>query len=166
MTSLHRLIFLLAGLLLAGCESISDATGAVRERLAARDEAKVRIMAAEPRAVYDAVRVAAIQMGYRFVRGGPAQGEYEAVSGVKAGDTHGSARQLVMKVKLRPALDAGKTEMTVRFTEIIESDSSNRAGHATGMPLRDTPQYEVLFERVGEVLGLPKANGKKAVDAG
>lgn len=166
MTSLHRLIFLLTALLLAGCESISDATGAVRERWAARDEAKVRTVAAEPRAVYDAVRVAATQMGYRFVRGGPAQGEYEAVSGVKAGDTHGSARQLVMKVKLRPSLEAGRTEMTVRFTEIIEADSSNRAGQATGMPLRDTPQYEVLFERVGEVLGLPKANAKKAVDAG
>lgn len=145
---------------------MSDAAGAVRERLAARDEAKVRTITAEPRAVYDAVKVAATQMGYRFVRGGPAQGEYEAVSGVKAGDTHGSARQLVMKVKLRPSLDAGSTEMTVRFTEIIETDSSNRAGQATGMPLRDTPQYEVLFERVGEVLGLPKANGKKAVDAG
>lgn len=166
MTSLSRLLLPVAVLALSGCESLSDATGAVRDRFAARDEAKVRTIASPPRAVYDAVRAAATQMGYRFVRGGPAQGEIEAVSGVKAGDTHGTARQLVMKVKLRPALEAGSTEMTVRFTEIIEADSSNRAGQATEMPLRDTPQYEVLFERVGEVLGLPKANGKKAVDAG
>ena len=58
-----------------------------------------------------------------------------------------------MKVKLERALEGGTT-VSVRITEIIEADSSNRAGMATETPLRDTPQYEVLFRRVGEALGM------------
>jgi hypothetical protein len=141
---------------LAGCESVSDAGGAVRGRLAAREAGRSRTFAAEQRATYDAVRTSATQMGYRFVRGGPAQGEFEAVSAVGSGEQTGSARQLSMKVKLEKALEGG-TAVNVRITEIIEADSSNRAGMATETPLRDTPQYEVFFRRVGEALGLPAA---------
>ena len=153
-----KLFFILTcsvALALVGCESVSDATNAVRERIAGRDEAKMRVYAAPPRATYDAVRAAAADMGYRFVRGGSAQGEFEAVSGVRAGETHGSARQISMKVKLKPTLDGQGTEVTVRLGEIIESDSSNRAGQATEAPLRDTPQYEVFFQRIGRGLGVP-----------
>lgn len=145
----------------AGCESVADATSAVRERIAARDEAKLRSYAAVPRATYDAVRAVAADMGYRFVRGGPAQGEFEAVSGVRPGETHGSARQISMKVKLKATLDGAGTEVAVRLGEIIESDSSNRAGQATEAPLRDTPQYDVFFQRVGRVLGVPPVDERK-----
>lgn len=143
---------------LAGCESMSEAGGAMRGRLAAREAGRNRAFAAEQRPTYEAVRTAATQMGYRFVRGGPAQGEFEAVSAVGSGEQTGSARQLSMKVKLEKALEGG-TSVNVRITEIIEADSSNRAGQATETPLRDTPQYEVFFRRVGETLGLP-ASGK------
>ena len=136
----------------AGCESVSNATGAVRSRIAARETPHVKTFAATSRATYDAVRAAATQMGYRFVRGGPAQGEFEAVSNVRPGETHGSARQLSMKVRLENSLEGG-TQVSVKITEIIEADSSNRAGQATETPLRDTPQYEVFFRRVGEALG-------------
>ena len=138
--------------MLTGCGSISDATDAVRGRLAGREDAKTRAYAAAPRDTYDALRHAAVQMGYRIVRGGPAQGELEAISGVKAGESHGSARQLSMKVRLRASLDGSGTEVTVRLTEIVEPDSSNRPGQATEVALRDTPQYEVLFEKLGQVL--------------
>ena len=141
-------------LALAGCESVSDATTSVREKLAAREAPKTRTFPADQRATYDAVKTAAAQMDYRFVRGGPAQGEFEAVSRVGAGERIGTSRQLAMKVKLEHALDGG-TVVNVRITEILESDSSNRAGQATETPLRDTPQYEVFFERVGQVLGKP-----------
>ncbi len=150
-----KLIFALAALVSwAGCESIGDATNTVRERIVARDEAKVRSYAAAPRATYDAVRTAATDMGYRFLRGGPAQGEFEAVSSVRAGETHGSSRQISMKVKLKPTLDGKGTEIAVRLGEILEADSSNRAGQATETPLRDTPQYEVFFQRISRVLGV------------
>lgn len=148
--------FLIAVLALAGgCESVSDATGAMRERMAARDQPQVKTYAADPRATYDAVRAAATGMGYRFIRGGPAQGEFEAISGVRSGDTIGSARQISMKVTLKPTLDGKGTEVAVRLKEIIEADSSNRAGQATETPLRDTPQYDVFFKRVGTALGVP-----------
>ncbi len=154
----RNLIFPAMGLVLAfsGCSTISDATDAVRGRLAAREEAKVRSYPAAPRETYDALRNAVAQMGYRVVRRGPAQGELEAIGGVRAGESHGSARQLYLKVRLKPSLDGSGTEVAVRLTEIIEPDSSNRPGQATEAALRDTPQYEVLFEKLGQVLAAPK----------
>jgi hypothetical protein len=59
-----------------------------------------------------------------------------------------------MKVTLQPTLDGMGTEVAVRLREIIEADSSNRAGQATEAPLRDTPQYDVFFLRVERVLGV------------
>lgn len=137
--------------LVAGCESMSDATRSVRDRLAAREPVRAQTYPADARATYDAVRAAATQMGYRFVRGGPAQGEFEAVSAVSAGDRIGSSRQLALAVKLQPAPEGG-TNVTIRITEVLEADSSNRAGQATQTPLRDTPQHEVFLRRVGEAL--------------
>jgi hypothetical protein len=153
-----KIVHLIAGvavLTLAGCESFSDATSAVREKFAERAAPQSRTYAAEQRAVYDAVKTGSADMGYRFVRGGPAQGEYEAISGLRKGETISSARQIAMKVALRPTLDGKGTEVSVWLTEIIESDSSNRAGQATESPLRDTPQYDVLFRRIGTALGVP-----------
>ncbi len=151
---------LLAGLL-AGCESVSDATSAVRGKFAERAAPQTRSYAAAQRAVYDAVRTSAAQMGYRFVRGGAAQGEFEGIGGVAAGEALGSSRQFAMKVALKPTLDGNGTEVAVRLTEIIEADSSNRAGMATEAPLRDTPQYEVFFMRVGRVVGVPAVELKR-----
>jgi hypothetical protein len=142
------LVPLLAALALAGCESISN-------KIAAREAPEMRNFAANPRATYDAVRTSATAMGYRFVRGGAAQGELEAISGVGTGETIGSARQISMKVTLSPKLDGTATEVSIRLTEILEADSSNRAGQATETPLRDTPQYDVFFRRVGQALGVP-----------
>jgi outer membrane lipoprotein SlyB len=138
-------------LALVGCESMSDAATAVREKFAAREAPKVKTYTAEPRVTYEAVRAAAAHMGYRYVRGGPAQGEFEGLTGVASGEQTGSSRQLAMKVRLEKTLEGG-TEVRVRITEIIEADSSNRAGQATESPLRDTPQYEVFFRRVQEAL--------------
>ena len=139
---------------LAGCEAISDVSTGVRDRVAARSAPQTRTYQAPARATYDAVRAASAEMGYRFVRGGAAQGEFEAISRVGSGETHGSARQIAMKVSLHPTLDGKGTDVAIRLTEILETDSSNRAGQATETPLRDTPQYDVFFRRVGQVLGV------------
>jgi hypothetical protein len=74
------------------------------------------------------------------------------VSGVGQGEANRSSRQISMKVRLDETQVSGGTEVTVRFTEIIEDDSSNRAGQATETPLRDTPQYEVFFRSVQQAL--------------
>ncbi len=144
-----------AALILTGCESMSDATSAVRGKFAERAAPQTRTYPAAQRAVYDAARTAAEQMGYRFVRGGAATGVFEAISGVREGERVGSSRQLSLKAKLDPARDGG-TAVAVRITEIIETDSSNRAGLATETPLRDTPQYEVFFRGIEQALAAPK----------
>src|SRR4051812_29860315 len=114
-------LLVLSACVLAGCESLSDATLNVREKFAAREEGRTKTYAAPSRVAYEAVRVAANQMGYRFVRGGAAQGELEAVSGVGTGDSLRTARQLRMKVRLH-ATDEKNTEVTVRLTEVLEDD--------------------------------------------
>lgn len=149
-TRLLLAVVILGGL--TGCESMSDAAAGMRTRLAPRDEPRVHTFDAAPRLTYEAVRAAATQMGYRFVRGGPAQGEFDAVSGISAGEQGGSSRQLSLKARLRATLDGKGTEITLRITEIIEADTSTRAGLATETPLRDSPQYEVFFRRVKDAL--------------
>jgi len=137
--------------LLAGCGAVSDVTSGVRETFAERNAPHLKSFSAPQREVYEAVRAAAGQLGYRFVRGGAAQGEYEGISSVRAGETVGTARQRSIKVKLDRALDGG-TEVAVRVNEINEADSSNRAGLATESPLRDPTYYDIFFGQVERML--------------
>jgi hypothetical protein len=146
-----RFWLLLSAAVVAGCSTMSDATSSVRERLAARDAGRTRTYASPQRDTYQAVRIAAEQMGYRFQRGGAAQGFFEAVSGIGQGDVLRTSRQIAMKVSLRPSLDEG-TQVTVRLTEIIEAESSARAVSATEAPLQGTPQYEVFFRAVQQAI--------------
>jgi hypothetical protein len=96
-------------------------------------------------------------MGYSFLRGGAAQGEFEALNSVSQGQTTRSARQLAMKVKLHASPDGKSTEVGVVFSEILEADSSNRAGMATETILPDGPQYETFFREVQRALEVQKA---------
>ncbi|PTX98993.1 hypothetical protein [Opitutus sp. ER46] len=139
---------LVACLVVSGCESVSS----VRERIAARNEPRRHTFSAPPRVVFDAVKQAATAMGYRMTRGGPAQGEFDGVTGVDIGESAGSSRQVTIRVRLKATLDETGTEASVRFTEIVESDSSNRMGMATETTMRDTPQYEVFFRKVQQAL--------------
>jgi hypothetical protein len=138
-----------------GCESISEATTRVREKLAARDQPRVHLYKAAQRPTFDAARAAVEQMGFRFVRGGAAQGELEAVSGLSSSDTLRGSRQITLKLRLTTALDGG-TEAALRLSEIIESDSRGRPGQGTATPLQDTPLYEVFFRNVQLALDSPK----------
>lgn len=152
---LPGLIVLLPALFAAGCEGLPEAASSVRERFARREETRERAYAAAPRATYDALKAAATQMGYRQTRGGAAQGEFEAASAVAPGDRHGTARQVILKARLGNGPEGRGTLLTAGLSEVIEEDSSNRPGLATRTALRDTPQYEVLFRRVAELLGEP-----------
>jgi hypothetical protein len=149
------LLALLSLALFSGCESLSDATTSVREKLAAREQPRTHVYRAPQRATYEAARVAVEQMGFRLVRGGAAQGELDAVSGLSSSDTLRGSRQITLKLRLRAALDGG-TEAALRLTEVIESDSRGRAGQGTETPLRDTPLYEVFFRNVQVAIDAPK----------
>jgi hypothetical protein len=150
-------IFLaLFGLILAGCESISDATDSIKQKLATRDQPHTRVFAAESRATYEAARLAVDQMDFRFLRGGPAQGELEAISSVDSSESMRGARQIAMTVRLVPAVEEGGTEVRLWLREILEDGSGQNIGQATETPLRDTALYEAFFRDLQQVLVPPK----------
>jgi hypothetical protein len=140
----------------AGCESFSDATDSIKEKLAARNQPQIRIFAAEPRATYDAARVAIDQMNFRFLRGGAAAGELEAVSIVAAGDSLKSSTQIEMKIRLLPAAEEGGTEVRLWLKEIVEDNSSQNPGFATATPVRDSALYEAYFRYLRQALDTAK----------
>jgi hypothetical protein len=143
-----------AAAFLAGCDSgVGDS---VRSALGPREAPRTRVFQADQKAVYEAALAAAKEMGYRFVRGGPAEGELDALSGISSGDDAdaGSSRQVSMKVRLSQTPEGGTTA-EVAFGEIIEADSKNQPGMATETPLRDTALYEVFFRNVQEALQSP-----------
>ncbi len=149
---LTSLFVVALSLLLAGCDSLSDATSSVRDRFTGGNEPRTKNYSAPSRVVFEAVKQAASRMGYRMTHGGPAQGQFQGVSGVDAGPSAGSARQVGIFVRLHATLDGTGTDVSVRFTEILESDSSNRMGMATETTMRDTPLYEVFFRTVQQAL--------------
>jgi len=127
----------------------------MRGKLSSREQPRTHTYTADSRTTYEAARRASEQMGYRIVRGGAAQGVLEAMSGVATSDTMNSSRQISLNAKLTSTLDGG-TEVSLLFREILEGDSARRAGQATATALRDTPQYEVFFRTVQQVLDAPK----------
>jgi hypothetical protein len=142
----------LAAGLLWGCNS--DIRDEVRSALGPREAPRSQVFQADQKAAYEAVKAAVDEMSFTFVRGGPATGELEAMSGVASGDEPNSSRQILMKVHLSPAGDAG-TEVQVSLIETLEADSSNQPGMATETPLRDTPLYSVFFRDVQKALDAP-----------
>jgi hypothetical protein len=140
-------------LALAGCESVQDVTSSVRERLAARTAPHTHMFAAESRTLYAAARSAIDAMGFSFLRGGPAQGEIDAISGLSSDNSLRTTRQITMKVRLVAV--PGGTEARVTLSEVIEDDFNKGAGHGTESPLRDTPLYEVLFRHIEQALAAP-----------
>ena len=148
-------VIALAGLAtgLGGC-AVADAAGqAVQRRL--QDPAVERVFPGAPREVYGSLRAVVIRLGYRVVRGSPTQGKLEAVSAVAPGADPGTSRQLVLRLRLAAA-QAGTT-VRVRLAEVLEADSSRRAGHATEVPLSPGPRHEALFAELARELATQKS---------
>jgi hypothetical protein len=142
-----------ASALLCGCDStIGDSVQSV---ISPRESPKTRVFQADGRATYEAAKAAAEEMGYHYVKGGPAEGELEELSEITGGDDAGSSRQISLKVRLSPADPTG-TSVEVALTEILESSLSGATpGLATETPLKDTPLYEVFFRTLGNHLVAP-----------
>ncbi len=141
---------MLLGVLLAGCEDMPES---LRNRMPGGAPARVQTFAAEPKATFAAARAALDQMGYRMTGGGPAEGRLTAISEVSAGDWPGSSHQFTLRAEFHPALEAPGTEVSVRMTEVIESDSTNHQGQGTETPLQDTPLVEAFFHGIQKNLG-------------
>jgi hypothetical protein len=143
----------LASAFLAGCDSPIGDT--VQSALSPREDPRTRLFQADGKATYEAAKAAAEELGYHFVRGGPAQGELVEMSEVSTGDESTGSRQLSLKVTMTPADPTG-TSVEVSFEEILESSPNGAAPSlATETPLKDTPLYEVFFRYLGKALDAP-----------
>jgi hypothetical protein len=141
---------LLASGLLAGCASMDSVRSSMKDRFVGMSPT-VRLVQGAPRQVYDAARVAMEQLGYRYVRGGPAQGELEGLSRIGAGDDFRSSRQRSIEIHLQP-LDGDSVEVGVRLKEIVQDGSSRVSSLATETPLRESSAYDAFFEALERML--------------
>jgi hypothetical protein len=149
----------IAALAFTGCDTLEDASSNVRERFGAHEQTRDKTFSSPPRVVFEAVKLAASNMGYRQTRGGPAQGEFEAINSVSVGETAGTAQQFAVKVRLHGGLDGNSTDVSVRFTEILETGSGSGRGMGTETTMKDTPLYEVFFRNVQQALDVRPAAG-------
>ncbi len=143
---------LLATLVLAGCDSAPDT---LREGLGFDVPAHSRTFPGGQKETFVAARAALGPMGFRFVKGGPAQGVLEAISDVSNGESMSSAQQFRIKATFVGAPDGGGTRVDVRMTQIIQEDSEHQLSMATESPLTDTPLYEVFFHGIQQELSAP-----------
>ena len=128
----------------AGCESTrNDFTAGVREKFSGPTY-KIRAFSGESRAIFDAARDTAKQLGFRITREGAAQGVIEGVSGLDSDAALRGTRQQTIKVRLENLANGG-TEVRVLFTEVVEDDFNKGAGQGTETSLRDSPLYESFW---------------------
>ncbi len=138
-------------LALAGCGTAgADFKTSVREKFEGPTY-HTKVVMADGRAAYDAAKQAVSTLGFRFVSGGPSQGRIEALSSLSANDSLQGARQLTMKIKLRPVATGG-TEVAMLLTEQAQDDFNKGAGQVTETPLRESALYEVFFRTVEQAL--------------
>lgn len=145
------LTVLCGALLLCGCETFrSDVKASVKEKISG-PSFREHSVAATPRATFDAVKASATIMGYRMVRGGPAQGLLEALSDVRTSDTVQSARQIRLQVRVTGS--DNQSLVSALFTEVQEGDFSKESDTlTTERALRDTSLYDVLFAHVDQTV--------------
>jgi hypothetical protein len=140
-------------LLLAGCSSEVLETVKGPMPIGAPDQRQTeQTFAADPRTTYAAAKAALAQMGLRYVRGGPSQGELEAISDVSAAELPGSAHQFTLKAEFHPSLDGASTIVSLQMTEVVEDDSLHHQGEGTENVLRDPALYQAFFSYLQEQL--------------
>jgi hypothetical protein len=139
--------------LLAGCASIHSVRESVRERFVGTPP-RVRTVQGDEKQVFAAARRALAKLGFQFERGGPAQGELEAISGIGTGDDFHSSRQRTITIHLLPGAE-GHVEVEVWMKEIVESDFDRATSPATEAPLRDPAAFDAFFDALQEELQAP-----------
>ncbi|HWZ95085.1 MAG TPA: hypothetical protein VNW30_07820 [Opitutaceae bacterium] len=147
------LFFGLLCLVLSGCDSVSEQ---LRAPFVA-PQPKSRVFAADERTTYAAARAALDEMGFGFVRGGPAQGVIEALSSVQTGGegSMNGGRQLQVEAHFSSAADGG-TQVDVVMHELVQSDLNQHPGMGTSTLLRDSPAYEEFLGAIGRHLAAHK----------
>lgn len=139
-------LLVLAGVLLAGCESISER---VRERFTPVPP-RTRTFAADRDAVSTAVQAALRRMDFVLTSGSAGSARFEAASRAHPSAAFGDTRQIVAEAELRQA-GPGQTEVALLLTEELESYTGG--SRSSGRPLREHPLYESFFATVRQILG-------------
>jgi hypothetical protein len=145
------LFLCLSCLVLSGCDSVPEQ---LRAPFVA-PQPKSHVFAADERTTYTAARAALDEMGYGYVRGGPAQGVMEALSSVQTGGegSMNGGRQLQIEAHFSSAADGG-TQVDVVMHELVQSDLNQHPGMGTSTLLRDSPVYEEFFAAIGRHLAV------------
>ena len=149
MKSLLIPVLALAALTMVACSAPGEKYG----RMGPAPET-TRTFQSDPHSVYDAALVSLAKMEFRVIKGGPAQGKIEAVSGLAKRDNLQGSRQISISIQISAL--GNESEISAVLKEIIEEDSNDRPGFATQSKLRDTPYYDVFFNGVTEALANPK----------
>lgn len=144
------LVLALGALAFSGCESMKSASDGVRESWATRYEGHSQVFKGTQKEVYAACKGAVDAMGFRFIKGGAAQGKLEAVSTLRTDNNLKGSSQLSFKVTLRQVAEG--VEVNLLILEVVEDNFNGRGGIATETPLRKSPLYELYMAQVGEVL--------------
>src|SRR5580704_17828641 len=122
-------VFLALALVLAGCDDVADRlSGPVIQQ-----PPQVRVFPADERTVFAAAKAALDTMNYRITRGGPAQGQLEAVGEIVPGDAPDSTKQTTIKAEFHPSPDGG-TEVDVSVVELVQEDTGNRTAGPAATP--------------------------------
>jgi hypothetical protein len=147
------LFFGLSCLVLSGCNSVSEQ---LRAPFVA-PQPKSQVFAADERATYAAARAALVEIGFGFVRGGPAQGVIEALSSVETGGegSMNGGRQLQIEAHFSSSADGG-TQVDVVMHELVQGDLNQNPGMGTSTWLSDSPVYGEFFNAIGRHLAAHK----------
>lgn len=110
-----------------------------------------RLFPFDRREVYRAAREAVEESGLRFVRGGPAQGELEAISPIRTATASGRARQLTARFQFRETRP-NETEVLAWVTAVEETSMGGDPPIAMGVRQAPAESLEVIFGRMEEIL--------------
>lgn len=133
------------------CSSVTDKLRDLREKTATRGTPHLRTFPVDRRTAYAAAVAALPKVGLQYQRGGPAQGELEAISEQTAEGNGNRRSQLVLTVRFADTLD-GATEVRAWLEEYLETDARRGSGRATGAPAPDLALYEAFFKALAAEL--------------
>ena len=132
------LFLLMAALLLAGCESISDRFSAVPPRM--------QVFSGDRAAVSAAAAQAFKRLDFRVTRAKSA--DIEAVSRIHTSVAFADSRQLTVRLHLNDA-GPGKTEVELNLTEEVQSQSM---GGTRQKVQRENGFFQIYFATLQQVL--------------
>lgn len=148
-----------AALAPAGCGTVGeDFKAGLREKVRGPDFVTTLVPGAQA-TVFAAAVATVEELGFRVTRSRAAAGIVEGLGRLASDDALAGSRQRAIYRQLDERL--GGVEVRVRFTEIVEDDSTKGGRRATEATLRGTPLIAVFHRRVAERVAAADASTTK-----